>query len=151
MPKRYETIGYVVAFLAICGFMLGWKLFVARERPAELAEYEKRLNISAEALLAPTTTPDESLKIYSVNVVSIRPFKGQSIAYGIYLGQGLVLTAAHVVGHYPFVTAPHVLVGGQDLLAKVIKEGSFEEMDLASEDARWITGDNLRVDGGLKL
>ena len=28
---------------------------------------------------------------------------------------------------------------------------TFEEMDLASEDARWITGDNLRVDGGLKL
>src|SRR6185369_8514812 len=113
MPKRYETIGYVVAFLAICGFLLGWKVFVAREQPAELAEYQKRLNISAQVLLAPAT-PDESLKIYSVNVVSIRPFKGQSIAYGIYLGQGLVLTAAHVIGKYPFVTAPHVLVGGQD-------------------------------------
>lgn len=50
---------------------------------------------------------------------------------GIYLGQGIVITAAHVVGHWPLFTHPRVLIAGQDLPAKVIKEGSFEQIDLA--------------------
>ena len=47
------------------------------------------------------------------------------------LGQGLVLTAARVVGRYPFATIPHVLIAGEDLPAKVIKEGSPDQTDLA--------------------
>ena len=43
----------------------------------------------------------------------------------------MVLTAAHVVGHWPAFTDPRVLVAGQDLPAKVIKEGSFHTVDLA--------------------
>lgn len=74
---------------------------------------------------------DDSLGIYAVNVVRTSPFKKQSIGYGIYLGQGLVITAAHVVGHWPFFTNPRVIVAGQDLAAKVIKEGSFDQVDLA--------------------
>ncbi len=49
--------------------------------------------------------------------------------YGVYLGNGLVLTAAHVVGHVVF-TKPHVLIAGQDLPAALVKEGSFEGVDL---------------------
>jgi hypothetical protein len=43
----------------------------------------------------------------------------------------MVITAAHVVGHWPFFTHPHVLIAGHDLPAKVIKLGSFERIDLA--------------------
>jgi hypothetical protein len=74
---------------------------------------------------------DEALRIYAVNVVKTPPFKKPFTGYGVYLGQGLVLTAAHVVGHWPFFTHPRVLVAGQDLPVTIIKQGSFETTDLA--------------------
>jgi len=74
---------------------------------------------------------DDDLRIYAVNVVKTAPFEKQSTGYGIYLGQGIVITAAHVVGNWPIFTHPRVLIAGQDLPAKVIKEGSFETTDLA--------------------
>jgi hypothetical protein len=74
---------------------------------------------------------DDDLRIYAVNVVKTPPFERQFTGYGIYLGQGIVITAAHVVGHWPFFTHPRVLIAGQDLRAKVIKNGSFETTDLA--------------------
>ena len=76
-------------------------------------------------------SPDDDLKVYAVNVVKTPPFEKQFTGYGIYLGHGTVITAAHVVGHWPALTNPRVLVAGQDLPAKVIKEGSFETVDLA--------------------
>jgi hypothetical protein len=74
---------------------------------------------------------DDDLRIYAVNVVKTPPFEKQITGYGIYLGQGYVITAAHVVGHWPLFTHPRVLIAGQDLPAKIIKEGSFETTDLA--------------------
>jgi hypothetical protein len=76
-------------------------------------------------------TSDDSLRIYAVNVVKTPPFQKQFTGDGVYLGQGLVVTAAHVVGHWPFFTHPRVLIAGQYLPAKVVKEGSFEQTDLA--------------------
>jgi hypothetical protein len=81
------------------------------------------------AALAQTT--DSSLEIYAVNVVKTPPFEKQFTGYGIYLGKGLVITAAHVVGHWPVFTHPRVLIAGQDLPATIIKKGSFEQIDLA--------------------
>lgn len=80
--------------------------------------------------LAQAQTPNDSLKIYAVDVVKTPPFKKQFTGYGVYLGQGFVVTAAHVVGHWPLFTDPHVLVAGQDLPVKIIKKGSFEQIDL---------------------
>jgi hypothetical protein len=74
---------------------------------------------------------DESLRIYAVNVVKTPPFQKPLTGYGVYLGQGLVLTAAHVVGRWPFFTHPRVLVAGQDLPVTIIKQGSYETTDLA--------------------
>lgn len=74
---------------------------------------------------------DDSLRIYAVNVVKTPPFEKQFTGYGIYLGHGAVITAAHVVGHWPFFTNPRVLIAGQDLPVKIIKQGSFEQTDLA--------------------
>ena len=49
--------------------------------------------------------------------------------YGIYLGNGLILTAAHVVGEFE-QTKPHVIIAGQDLPAALVKEGRLDTIDL---------------------
>jgi hypothetical protein len=70
---------------------------------------------------------DDSLLIYAVNIIQDPP---QSwTGYGIYLGKGLVITAAHVVGSASH-TKPSVRIAGMDLPANAIKEGSFERVDL---------------------
>src|SRR5262245_47557002 len=70
---------------------------------------------------------DESLRIYAVDILHDppQPWTG----YGIYLGRGLVITAAHVVG-FASQTNPGVRIAGIDLPAKAIKEGSLEHVDL---------------------
>ena len=75
---------------------------------------------------------DDSLRIYAVNVVHSRPLEEPFIGYGIYLGQGSVITAAHIVGRWPsFISNPRVLIAGQELPAKIIKEGSADTIDIA--------------------
>ncbi len=70
---------------------------------------------------------DDSLRIYAVNIIQDPP---QSwTGYGIYLGRGLVITAAHVVGSAA-LTNLSVRIAGIDLPAKAIKEGSLERVDL---------------------
>src|SRR6202034_1068813 len=49
--------------------------------------------------------------------------------YGIYLGNGLILTAAHVAGEFA-QTKPRVLIAGQDLPASLVKEGTLDTIDL---------------------
>jgi S1-C subfamily serine protease len=72
-------------------------------------------------------TPDDSLRLYAVNIVQDppQPWTG----YGIYLGKGLVITAAHVVGSAS-QTKPFVRIAGMDLRAKAIREGSTQGTDL---------------------
>src|SRR5262249_35355959 len=48
---------------------------------------------------------------------------------GVYLGNGLVITAQHVIGSAAR-TKPRVRVAGMDLPAHAIKEGYFELVDL---------------------
>src|SRR5580698_1127232 len=60
-----------------------------------------------------------------INRTPKQPWPG----YGIYLGNGLILTAAHVAGNV-VQTKPHVLIAGQDLPATLVKEGSLESVDL---------------------
>ena len=64
---------------------------------------------------APST--DDSLRIYAVHVGGL---------YGVYLGNGLVITAAHVVQANPLVR-----LAGLDLPAKILKKSPFEQLDLA--------------------
>ena len=47
----------------------------------------------------------------------------------MYLGNGLVLTAAHVVSSAARIR-PSVRIAGMDLPAKAIKEGNIERVDL---------------------
>ena len=69
----------------------------------------------------------DALQLYAVNIFRTpkQPWPG----YGIYLGRGLVITAAHVVGHAYFAN-PTVLFGEQEIEAKVVKEGDFDGVDL---------------------
>jgi S1-C subfamily serine protease len=70
---------------------------------------------------------DDSLRIYAVDILHNppQPWTG----YGVYLGRGLVITAAHVVGSAS-QTNPVVRIAGLELPAKAIKEGSTERVDL---------------------
>jgi S1-C subfamily serine protease len=63
---------------------------------------------------------DDSLRVYAVNI---------GTNYGIYLGKGLVITAAHVLGSASHAE-PIVRIAGIDLPAKAIRKGSYEWMDL---------------------
>ena len=91
-------------------------------------------------------TPDDSLRIYAVNVVKTTPFEKPFTGYGIYLGKGAVITAAHVIGRLGFLKDPHVLVAGQYLPAKIVKEGSIEQTDVTL-----LTVDEMRLPASLQL
>ncbi len=70
---------------------------------------------------------DGSLRIYAVNIIHDPP---QSwTGYGVYLGNGLVVTAAHVVGSAAR-TRPSVRIAGLVLRATAAKEGAYERVDL---------------------
>jgi hypothetical protein len=73
---------------------------------------------------------DDELRIYAVNVVKTTPLKAPTTGYGIYLGNGGVITAAHVIGRWGFLKNPRVLIAGLDLPARIVKEGALEEVDL---------------------
>jgi hypothetical protein len=66
-------------------------------------------------------SPDSSLGIYAVGVNG---------GAGVYLGNGLALSVAHVVGG-GIVDKPTVTIAGQKLTATVVKESPFEQLDLA--------------------
>jgi len=68
---------------------------------------------------------DDSLRAYAVHV--LQDPAGSSNGAGIYLGKGLVITAAHVVKS----GGPGVSIAGLNLPAKIVREGAFEQVDLA--------------------
>ncbi|MBI5263409.1 MAG: trypsin-like peptidase domain-containing protein [Bradyrhizobium sp.] len=64
---------------------------------------------------------------YAVNVhrTPLQPWPG----YGIYLGKGLFITAAHVVGR-AWLTRPKVVIARAEYPTQTVKEGSFDGTDL---------------------
>jgi hypothetical protein len=82
---------------------------------------------------------DNSLQTYAVQMLQGSP---QFVAgAGVYLGNGLAITASHVAGP----NHPAVRIDGIDVPAKMIKRGSFDTIDLAlfSVDQEKLT-DSLR-------
>jgi hypothetical protein len=96
--------------------------------------------IAAPAL---AQSPDDSLTRYAVHI-NLTPQQSWP-GYGIYLGRGLIITAAHVVGHV-FQTQPKVVIAGQELPAMLIKEGDFNETDLTL-----LSVDEERLPIGLRM
>jgi hypothetical protein len=68
----------------------------------------------------PVDPTDDSLRLYAVHV--------SGSLHGVYLGRGLIITAAHVVGSGPSAS---VHIAGLDMAGKVIKLSPFEQLDLA--------------------
>ena len=85
---------------------------------------------AAISVAAHAQNSDDDLRVYAVTVINTSPFKPFP-GYGIYLGHGMVITAAHVVGRWALFENPRIRIAGQELPASVIKKGSFEQTDLA--------------------
>src|SRR5262249_44488650 len=60
-----------------------------------------------------------------VNRTPQQPWPG----YGVYLGNGLILTASHVPGVFA-QSKPRVAIAGQALPAALVREGSLDGVDL---------------------
>jgi hypothetical protein len=71
---------------------------------------------------------DDSLLAYAVNIHRT-PMQSWGPGYGIYLGNGLFITAAHVAGH-TWLTRPKVSIRGIEYPTTVVKAGDFETIDL---------------------
>jgi S1-C subfamily serine protease len=86
--------------------------------------------VAVSLVLASAVSAEDSDRSLLPYAVSINRSADSRWGTGIYLGKGLVLTASHVVGRNPF-NRPKVTIAGQDLPAKVLKQGTFERSDLA--------------------
>lgn len=72
--------------------------------------------------------PGDTLLAYAVNIHQT-PIQTWGPGYGIYLGKGNFLTAAHVAGRTWF-TRPKVTIAGQEYPTRVVKEGQLDATDL---------------------
>ena|ERR1700730_7292687 len=71
---------------------------------------------------------DQSLLIYAVSINGSAT--NHRSGTGIYLGSGFVITASHVVGR-ALLNQTNVTIAGKELPARVIKQDTFEQSDLA--------------------
>jgi hypothetical protein len=87
------------------------------------------VNVAAAAVAgsAYCQDTDEALRLYAVHIdrTQSTPLNG----YGVYLGNGFVITAAHVVGGGD-ATKPQVKIGGERLPTRVVKDGDLNDVDL---------------------
>lgn len=97
-----------------------------------LFQFALALVIWATSLTGPVVAEntDDSLLPYAVNVHRT-PMQTWGPGYGIYLGRGLFITAAHVVGR-SWWTRPKIAIAGQEYPTRVVKEGRFEGTDVTA-------------------
>lgn len=103
------------------------------------------------AILAATVTSancraqqaDETLRAFAVHVART-PLPDWGAGGGIYLGDGLVLTAAHVVGS-SWLTRPRVLIGTATYATRAVKEGQLERTDLTLLTMEGLLPQRLRL------
>src|SRR5258708_1650834 len=88
------------------------------------------LMLIAGPLQCSADPPDESLLAYAVHIRRTPILIwGSGSGYGIYLGQGVFITAAHVAGR-SWLTRPKVVIRGKEYPTTTIKEGHLEGVDL---------------------
>jgi hypothetical protein len=124
----------LLVVLGAVGLFISWKLYAYEDQTRHESEYRKHLLDTANNVFDAhsLSEPEDAFRIYAVNVVHTTvPFRRWFIGDGVYLGNGTVLTAAHVIGKLSFLTNPRVFIAGLDLPARVIKEGSADRVDLA--------------------
>ena len=84
--------------------------------------------IAVALTISPARSQDIGwFKFYAVHID--RTPKQSWIGNGVYLGRGIVITAAHVAG-LGFWRRPRVEIGGNELPTVVIKDGHFHGVDL---------------------
>jgi hypothetical protein len=117
--------------------------------PAPLAKRSLYVVAAATMLALPAHSQDvdQSLQLYAVHVV--RYPKENWTGQGVYLGNGLVLTAGHVAGS--FLHTVHVEIAGQELPTEVLKRGSFSNTDPADVDLALISIDDTKLPVSLRL
>jgi hypothetical protein len=81
---------------------------------------------------ADAESTDDSLRLYAVDIWQDPP-QSWGPGRGVYLGKGLIITAAHVVGSAAH-TKPSVRIAGLDLPATAIREGPHVDLTLLSID-----------------
>ena len=79
------------------------------------------------ALPARAESSDDELKLYAVHI--FRTGNVKPSGFGVYLGRGVVLTAAHVAG-LGIWREPKVEIAGQMLPTTILKDGHFYRQDL---------------------
>src|SRR5262245_55337831 len=103
-----------------------------RVEPSPTLRFAIGFCLAAASLLlcgfAHADSADDSLRLYAVDIWQDPP-QSWGPGRGVYLGKGLVITAAHVVG-LTRQTKPSVRIAGMDLPAHAIKESNFEREDL---------------------
>ena len=102
--------------------MLKWISRHAGKRCAgTLAIGHRRLLFSFLTQPSLAEIPDDALLVYAVNIhrTPVQPWTGN----GIYLWNGLFVTAAHVVGA-GWMTRPKVVIDGQEYPTLIVKEGA---------------------------
>jgi Trypsin-like peptidase domain len=87
--------------------------------------------LSVASPIVHAQSADDNLRVYGASILNSIPFERRLSGYGIYLGDNAILTAAHVVGHWSLFSDPKIAIGNQEIPAKVIKKGSFPDLDLA--------------------
>src|SRR6476660_4513285 len=87
------------------------------------------VGLIAAALAGPAHSQDadDALRLYAVHIdrTQQEPLHG----YGMYLGNGFVITAAHVIGGGD-ATKPQVKIAGEYLRTEVVKDGNLNDVDL---------------------
>ena len=107
-----------------------------------MSDYDRAMNKVASCFLLAITiahapslgyaeNPAESLKVYAATVTKTTPFSKPFTGFAIYLGRGEVISAAHVIGRWPFFIYLKVNIAGLELPAELIKIGSSESIDIA--------------------
>jgi len=74
-----------------------------------------------------TTPPDDDLRVYAVHISRTPPQSWPG--YGMYLGNGLIITAAHVPGTFA-LTKPRAIIGGAAQPTDLVRQGSLDSVDL---------------------
>jgi len=74
---------------------------------------------------------NSDLQRFAVKIVNSVPFRSPLSGYGVYLGNGVILTAAHVLGRWTILENPRVEIANKTVSAQIIRKGSFPNMDLA--------------------
>lgn len=130
--RRFATASIATAAALLAIGLYTWRGLVAGRSPDVIVE--PSILPPIERVLSGRREPDEAadnaLRIYGVHI-NRTPKQTTWTGLGVYLGNGLVITAAHVAG-FTLWTRPRVEMGGHELPTTVLKDGylHFHSPDL---------------------